>query len=92
MVALVLDLVALEAVVDEVGLEAEDRLDAVLPAGLVELDRAVQDAVVGEPERRHPELGRARRERLDLAGAVEQRVLGVDVEMDGLGRAHGEPV
>ena len=48
------------AVVDQVGLEPEDRLDPVLLAGLVELDRAVHDPVVGEPERRHPELGGAR--------------------------------
>ena len=44
------------AVVDEVGLEPEDRLDPVLVARLVVLDRAVHDAVVGEPERRHAEL------------------------------------
>ena len=56
-VALVAHLLALAAVVREVGLEAQDRLHAVLAARLVELDRAVQDAVVGEPQRRHAELG-----------------------------------
>ena len=91
-IALVLDLLTLAPVVDQVGLEPDDRLHGVLAAGLVELDRAVQDAVVGEPERRHPELGCPRRERLDLAGAVEQRILGMDVEVNGLGRTHGEPV
>ena len=50
------------AVVDQVGLEPEDRLDPVLAAGLVVLDRAVHHPVVGEPERRHPELGGARRQ------------------------------
>ena len=74
------------AVVDEVGLEPDDRLDPVLLAGLVEVDGAVHHAVVGEPQRRLPELGGARRHRVDLAGAVEQRVLAVGVEMDG-GRA-----
>ena len=88
-VALVAHLLALVAVVHEVGLEAQDRLHAVLAARLVELDRAVQDAVVGEPQRGHAELGGAGRELLDLAGAVEQRILGMDVQMDGAGRAHG---
>ena len=70
------------AIVDEVGLEADDRLDPVLAAGLVELDGAVHHPVVGEPERRHPELGGAGGHRVDLAGAVEQRVLAVDVQVD----------
>ena len=59
--------------------------------GLVELDRAVHDAVVGEPERRLAEARRALGELVDLARAVEQRVLGVDVEMGAAGRRHGPP-
>ena len=69
------------AVVDQVGLEPEDRLDPVLATGLEVLNGAVHDAVVGEPERRHLELRRARRHRLDLACSVEQRVLAVHVQM-----------
>ena len=75
-------------VVDEVDLTADDRLDAVLGAGLVELDRAVHHAVVGQAERRLAELRRARRQRVDLARAVEQRVLGVHVQMGAGGGAH----
>ena len=79
------------AIVDQIGLEPEDRLDPVLATGLVVLDRAVHHPVVGEPERRHPEFGRPRGEPAidlvgslvdDLAGAVEQRVLAVHVQMD----------
>ena len=77
------------AVVDEVRLEAEDRLDAVLLAGLVELDRAVHDPVVGEAERGLAEGGRAGGEAVDRRGAVEQRVLGVDVQVRGGRGAHG---
>ena len=80
MVALDLAL-ADRAVVDEVRLEAEDRLDVVLLAGLVELDRAVHHAVVGEAERGLAERRRARGEAVDVRRAVEQRVLGVDVQM-----------
>jgi hypothetical protein len=74
---------AVRVVVDQVDLAAEDRLDALVPARLVELDRAVHDAVVGQPERRLAELGGALGEGLDVARAVEQRVLGVDVQVDG---------
>ena len=76
------------AVVHEVGLEADDRLDAVLPARLVVLDRPVHHTVVRQPERGLPELGRAGGQLVDLARAVEQRVLGVDVEVGAGGRGH----
>ena len=39
-------------VVDEVDLTADDRLDPVCSACLLQLDGAVHDAVVGQPERR----------------------------------------
>ena len=87
MVALVADRVALH-VVDEVGLDADDRLDPVLVAGLVVLHGAVHHAVVGEPERRLIERGGALCQRVDAAGAVEHRVLGVNMEVDG---RHGSP-
>jgi hypothetical protein len=80
---------ALGLVVDEVDLTAEDRLDAVLAGGLEVLDRAVHDAVVGQAQRGLAEVSRAFGQRVDLACTVEQRVLGVDVQMGaGWGR-HG---
>ena len=91
-VALVLHAVACAVVVDHVGLEAHDRLHVVLAAGLVELHRPVHDAMVGEAEGRHAELCAARDQPLDLAGAVEQGILGVDVEVDCGGIAHSGPV
>ena len=50
---------------------------------------AVHDAVVGQPERRLAEVRGALGERLDLARAVEQRVLGMDVQMGAGGGGHG---
>ena len=70
------------AVVGDVDLAADDRLDAVLLRLAVELDGAGQAAVVGEADGRHLELCGARGERRDAAGAVQDRVLGVDVQMD----------
>ena len=77
------------AVLDEIGLEADDRFDPVLLAGLVEVDGPVHHAVVGEPEGGLTELRGPGGHRVDLAGAVEQRVLAVGVEMDGGRGAQG---
>ena len=79
------------AVVDDVHLAAEDRLDALLGGGLVEVDRARHRAVVGERDGGHLELGRLPRERRDPARPVEDRVLGVDVQVDER-RGHGKAI
>src|SRR5205085_9318326 len=65
-------------------------LDPVFPARLVELHGAVHHAVVGEPEGGLPEGRGALREVVDLAGAVEERVLRVDVQVDGFRGRHRE--
>ena len=74
----------------DVELEADDRLDALVLGGAVELDGAAQRAVVGERHRRHAQLLGPRDQLLDPARAVEQRVLAVHVEMDE-GGGHGWP-
>ena len=79
------------AVVGDVDLAADDRLDPLVARGLVEVDRAGERAVVGERHRRHLELGRAGGERGDPARPVEDRVLAVDVQVDEVG-AHGRPI
>jgi len=65
-----------------VDLAADDRLDPGVLARLVEVDGAVHDAVVGEADRRHLELGRPRHHGGDAARPIEQRVLGVVMEVD----------
>ena len=89
-VALELDRVVAH-VVDEIGLEAQDRLDPVLLARFVELQGPVHDAVVGQPEGRLAQFGGPLGERVDPAGAVQQRVLRVDVQVDGR-RGHGPTI
>ncbi len=78
------------AVVDEVDLAAQQRLDAGLPGRAVELDRARHGAVVGDPDGGHAELDRPLDELGDAACAVQHRILGVDVQMGvtGHGRSH----
>ena len=79
------------AVVGDVDLAADDRLDPLLRRLLVEVDRAGERAVVGERDGGHLQLGRPGRERGDPARPVEDRVLAVDVEMDEVG-AHGRAI
>ena len=69
------------AVVDEVDLAPQQRLDARLPGAAVELERARHRAVIGDPDRGHAELHRTLDELRDAAGAVQDRVLGMDVQM-----------
>ena len=78
---------AAAVVIHDVGLTAEDRLDPVLATGAEQLDGPVHHAVVGQPERRLVERRSARDEVVDLACAVEQGVLGVDVKV-GAGWTH----
>ena len=68
-------------VVGHVGLGADDRLDALLAALLVELQRPVHVAVVGDPERRLPVGDRLGHQLVEPGGPVQHRELGVDVEV-----------
>ena len=79
-------------VVGDVDLAADDRLDALLarPPGRAATAPASEPWSVSA-DRRHLELGRARRERGDAARPVEDRVLGVDVQVDEVGVSHGRP-
>ncbi len=52
---------------------------------LVVLHRAGERPVVGEPDGGHLELSSPSRERRDPAGPVQDRVLGVDVQVDEVG-------
>ena len=70
------------AVVDDVHLAPEDRLDPLRARRLVQVDRARHRPVVGQRDGGHLEPRRLLRERGDPAGPVENRVLRVDVQVD----------
>ncbi len=70
--------------VGEVGLHAEDRLDAGALPGPEELREAEEVAVIGGGDRRHPVPGALGEQLVDAGGAVEHGELGVHVEVDEL--------
>ena len=65
-----------------IDLAADDRLYTGRAAGLVKRDRAVHDAVVGDSKRGLTELLCAVNERLDAAVAVEQRIFGMNMQVN----------
>ena len=68
-------------VVGHVGLGADDRLDALLAAFLVELERAVHVAVIGHADRRLAVGDRLGDQFVEARRPIEHRELGVDVEV-----------
>ena len=71
----------------DVDLAADDGLDARLLSRVVELDGAEHVPVVGHRERRELEGGGLGHQAVQAARRVEQRILGVQVQMDEVG--HG---
>ncbi len=78
---------AMVVVFADVELAAEDGLDALLLGGVEEVDGAVDVAMVGHGHRFLAEGGDAIDEFLDVAGAVEQGVFGVEMQVGKFG--HG---
>ena len=70
-----------------VDLAPEDRLHAALARVIVKDHRREHVPVLGHGHRRHLERGRLIEHLVDAAGAVEQRILGVQVQVDEL--SHG---
>ena len=74
----------------DVRLDADDRLDALRPRRLVERDRAVQGAVIGQGEAVEALRARLVDEVGDPPEPVEQAELGVRVEVDEVVRREGQ--
>ena len=66
-------------VVDEVGLDPEDRLHPLVETGRIHVHGAIHDAMVGKAQGRHFEFGCPGCHLPDVAGPVQHRVLAVDV-------------
>ena len=69
----------------DIDLAAGDGLDARLFGRVVKVQDAKHDAVVGQRQGRHAHLGGSTGQVLDLAQAVEQREITVDVQVNEIG-------
>src|SRR5688500_795437 len=69
----------------DVDFAPEDRLEPAIARVVVEDDRREQVAMLGHRERRHLEPDRLVQQLVDPARAVEERELGMNMEMDKLG-------
>ncbi len=73
--------------VRDVGLEAEDRLDLLLPGLLLELPGPVKIAVIGDGERGHAHGDGLADQVVDPVGSVEERILAMAVQVNERHRA-----
>ena len=81
----------LVALLRNVDFAADHRMHAVALGGVVELDRAEQVAVIGHGDGRHLLLDRGLHELVDVAGPIEQRIIGVAMQVDERIFRHGLP-
>ena len=65
----------------QIHLAADDRMDPLRLAGAVKVDHAVHDAMVGQRARGLPQLCHTVHQLFDTAGAVQQAVFAVDMQM-----------
>ena len=72
----------------DIHFAADDRLDALVTGGLVKINCAVENAVVGDRQRGKLQLMRLLHQSVETAGPVEQRILGVQMEMDKIRVRH----
>ena len=75
-----------------VGFATDDRFDALVARRLVEINRPVHRAVVGDGEGGELERMRPVHQPVQPAGPIEQRVLGVQVQMDEVRVRHRRQV
>src|ERR1017187_10227558 len=66
----------------DINLATDDGLDALLARGLVKINDPVHRAVVGDGQRGEFQFMRLLDELVHAAGAIEQRILGVQMEMN----------
>ncbi len=68
----------------DVKLASDDGLDAFLLCRVDKMHGAKNIAVIGHGDGRHPELFHAMDELFDVAGAVKERVIGMEMQVDEL--------
>src|ERR1041385_1773289 len=72
----------------DINFAADDRLDAFFESRFVKIYRAAENAVIRDRDGRELKLMRFVHQAIQTASAIEQRVLGVQVQMDEVGVRH----
>src|SRR5436190_20758898 len=72
-----------------INLAPDNRLNAFVARSLVEIDRSIKHAMVSERESRKLQLMRLLHQPVQTTGPIEQRILGVQMEMNKLSVRHG---
>src|SRR5580704_15542562 len=72
----------------DIDFAADDGFDALVAGGLVKINGAIEDAVVGDGKSGELEFVGTLHEPVEPAGAIEQGILGVQVEMDKVSVRH----
>src|SRR5947207_3824315 len=73
----------------DIDFAADNRFDALVTGGLIEINRAVKHAVVGNRERGEFEFMGLFHQPVETTGPIEQRIFGVQMEMDKIRVRHG---
>jgi hypothetical protein len=76
----------------DVNFAADDGLDALAPRFLPKIHRAVHRAVIRDGERGQLQFVRLLDEFVQTAGAIEQGILGVQMQMDKVSVRHGRSI
>ena len=74
----------------DIHFAADDGLDALFTGRLVKINRAIEHAVVGDGQRGKFQFMGLFHQPVQTAGAIEQRILGVQMEMNKVRMRHGD--
>ena len=72
----------------DINLASDDRFDPQVAGGLIKIDRAVKNAMIGDRQGGNLQLMRLLHQPVEAAGAIEQRILGVQMEMNKISMRH----
>src|SRR6185369_327131 len=72
----------------DIDFATNDRLDPLVSGSLIKIDCAVENAMIGNRERRKLQFMRLLQQSIQTTGAIEQRVLGVEMEMNKIRVRH----
>src|SRR5688572_25615105 len=71
-----------------INFATDDRFDSFLPGGFEKIDGTIQHTVIGDRQRGETQIASLVHQPIEAAGAVEQRILGVQMKMNEVSVRH----